>query len=83
MLLVYAICTAMSGNGVYDHWHESYEGASSDGSAWLTGGDDQSRMLRGGSWNDLPQHCRSADRLRYNPDDMYYYLGFRVVCVMP
>jgi len=43
----------MSGN-VYewcqDVWHDSYEGAPTDGSAWLKGGDQARRVLRGGSW---------------------------------
>ena len=35
---------------VEDCWHESYRGAPSDGSAWVTGGDCFKRVLRGGSW---------------------------------
>lgn len=30
-----------------DHWHNNYEGAPADGSAWITGGDPKRRVLRG------------------------------------
>ena len=45
-----------------DHWHEDYRGAPSDGSAWVSGGDQTMRLLRGGSWNADPRYCRSAGR---------------------
>jgi formylglycine-generating enzyme required for sulfatase activity/uncharacterized caspase-like protein len=51
-----------------DHWHENYEGAPSDGSAWLGDNDNYSRLLRGGSWNVIPENCRSAFRNHYSPD---------------
>ena len=63
-----------------DHWHENYEGAPRDGSAWVTGGDSDKRLLRGGSWPFDPWNCRSALRNRLNPGLRYYYFGFRVVC---
>ena len=49
---------------VEDCWHASYRGAPSDGSAWVTGGDCGSRVLRGGSWYFDPGYLRSAVRLR-------------------
>jgi formylglycine-generating enzyme required for sulfatase activity len=65
-----------------DHWHNNYEGAPTDGSAWLSNKKDSNRrLLRGGSWYYSPENCRSAFRHNYNLD--YYYLnniGFRVVC---
>jgi formylglycine-generating enzyme required for sulfatase activity len=63
-----------------DHWHESYEGAPTDGSAWTTGGDDSLRVLRGGSWGDIPRNCRSACRDGYARGSQNFYLGFRLVC---
>jgi formylglycine-generating enzyme required for sulfatase activity len=64
-----------------DHWHENYEDAPIDGSAWITGGESGLRMGRGGSWNALPRCCRSAYRDYYVPDnDRDNNLGFRVVC---
>jgi formylglycine-generating enzyme required for sulfatase activity len=65
-----------------DHWHENYEGAPADGSAWIS--DEQAeRVLRGGTWHDLPRYCRSASRIYHSPDTRDDYIGFRVVCVAP
>jgi formylglycine-generating enzyme required for sulfatase activity len=63
-----------------DHWHKNYQGSPTDGSAWITGGDSNYRLLRGGSWYDDPRLCRSAFRSRYPPDYRYNVIGFRVVC---
>jgi len=61
-----------------DVWHDSYEGAPIDVSAWIEGGDQDRRVLRGGSrgsgWRDL----RSASRYKYLTDGWSYYFGFRV-----
>jgi formylglycine-generating enzyme required for sulfatase activity len=38
----------------------------------------EERVLRGGSWNDLSQHCRSAFRHKYQPDGRDHVVGFRV-----
>jgi formylglycine-generating enzyme required for sulfatase activity len=66
-----------------DHWHDSYEGAPGDGSAWVTGGDSDRRMLRGGSWFINPGYCRCASRCNINPSDRSGDGGFRVVSVPP
>ena len=64
-----------------DYWHESYNGAPTDGSAWVTGGNAERQMLRGGSWISPPKLCRSAYRGgRYEPDYRNSNIGFRVVC---
>jgi formylglycine-generating enzyme required for sulfatase activity len=62
-----------------DHWHENYDGAPTDGSAWLSEDEDASRMYRGGSWGDIPKACRSACRSHYHPDIRVGNIGFRVV----
>jgi formylglycine-generating enzyme required for sulfatase activity len=36
------------------------------------------RVIRGGSWIDLPQICRVASRLYYTPGFRYGYIGFRL-----
>ena len=71
-----------------DHWHASYEGAPTDGSAWVddvrTMNNEQhttSRLLRGGSWNHNPRNCRSAYRYRFLPDLRNSHCGFRVCCL--
>ena len=38
------------------------------------------RVLRGGSWVNLPRYCRSALRYHNRPDVASYGVGFRVVC---
>ena len=63
-----------------DRWHENYQGAPIDGSAWEMGGDASCRTLRGGSWVDGPVDCRSAVRGRFAPVKLDRGLGFRVVC---
>ena len=63
-----------------DHWHDSYDNTFTDGSAWLTDNKDAPRMLRGGSWVNLPRDCRSACRSNYSPGIRNYYVGFRVIC---
>jgi formylglycine-generating enzyme required for sulfatase activity len=64
-----------------DVWHSNYAGAPSDGSAWVTGGDQSYRVVRGGSWDGYPNGTRSAFRNRYHPDNRSYNGGFRVVVV--
>ncbi|MEM9264687.1 MAG: SUMF1/EgtB/PvdO family nonheme iron enzyme [Cyanobacteria bacterium P01_F01_bin.13] len=60
-------------------WHPNYDGAPTDGSAWITG-DDTYRVLRGGSWINDPADCRSARRMNSTPDTRVNYYGFRVAC---
>ncbi|MGB3494241.1 MAG: formylglycine-generating enzyme family protein, partial [Elainellaceae cyanobacterium] len=60
----YGLCD-MHGNAYewcQDHWHENYEHAPTDGSAWSEGGTRNLRVVRGGSWSLHPRHCRSAFR---------------------
>jgi formylglycine-generating enzyme required for sulfatase activity len=61
-----------------DHWHENYQGAPTDGSAWLTNNNFR-LLLRGGSWHSYPASCRCAYRIIYNPE-YHRNIGFRVVC---
>ena len=60
-----------------DTWNGSYRGAPGNGAAW-TSGDCNLRVLRGGSWNGIPQFLRSSSRYRYEPDSRYNNIGFRV-----
>lgn len=63
-----------------DSWHENYEGAPVDGSARKASDDSDLRLMRGGSWFNYPDLCRSAIRYGYARDYMYFNVGFRVVC---
>ena len=66
---------------VADTWHDNYNGAPNDGSIWGDLGDKKAKVLRGGSWIDLPGSLRCAGRGRYVPDVDNYLLGFRAVVV--
>jgi formylglycine-generating enzyme required for sulfatase activity len=61
-----------------DVWHDNYSGAPADGSAWLQGGDESRRVVRGGSWFHDPQDLRSAGRFRSAPDFRGDCFGFRL-----
>ncbi|MDJ0705251.1 MAG: formylglycine-generating enzyme family protein [Leptolyngbyaceae cyanobacterium MO_188.B28] len=76
-----------------DHWHDNYEGAPTDGSAWISPGEgnnrlirwlfsnsNKNRIVRGGAFFDDPDSCRSASRKSFYPNDPYNLLGFRVCC---
>ena len=62
---------------VDDCWNDSYRGAPSDGDAWLNGACSK-RALRGGSWQSIPRHIRSASRGRKDTGSRFSYSGFRV-----
>jgi formylglycine-generating enzyme required for sulfatase activity len=61
-----------------DAWHDTYNGAPTDGSAWLQGGDDSRRVVRGGSWVGLPLYLRAASRIGNASDVRFNFLGFRL-----
>ena len=71
----------MSGNvweWCEDGWHENYENAPTDGTAWNENHSVTNiRVLRGGSWDAYPRNCRSASR--YFLDYRSFAYGFRVV----
>lgn len=69
----------MSGNvieWVQDNYHDSYEKAPSDGSAWL--GKEAHRMSRGGSWYSESRLTRATVRFHYDPRRRLSTVGFRV-----
>ena len=62
---------------VDDCWHDSYQGAPADGSAWTSTSCD-GRVVRGGSWGSIPDYARSAGRLGYGPRNRGEDIGFRL-----
>jgi|AntRauTorckE5430_2_1112549.scaffolds.fasta_scaffold03017_4 formylglycine-generating enzyme required for sulfatase activity len=71
----------MSGNvweWCQDTWHENYNNAPTNGTAWLTGGDNSRRVLRGGSWNSDDSDCRVASRYRVYPTSRNNSISFRL-----
>ena len=71
----------MNGNlmeWVQDAWHQTYEGAPDDGTAWIDESFAETRVLRGGCWLSGPVDLRSARRFGEYfgiRDDL---VGFRV-----
>ncbi|MBE7386280.1 MAG: formylglycine-generating enzyme family protein [Leptolyngbya sp. SIO1E4] len=65
------------------YWYDNYEGAPTDGSAWIEGRDTDLRVVRGGSWFSDLEDCRSAHRHRLALDFADIPLGFRVICSPP
>ncbi|MFM6859418.1 MAG: formylglycine-generating enzyme family protein [Dolichospermum sp.] len=63
-----------------DDWHNNYEGAPTDGSAWISNNTKSDKLLRGGSWFHSPGSCRSAFRFYLAAGFGIYDYGFRVVC---
>jgi formylglycine-generating enzyme required for sulfatase activity len=69
---------------VEDAHHETYRGAPTDGRARMKGGatwvDGKTwlRVLRGGSWSNVPENLRAAFRRRFIPDTRINDVGFRL-----
>ncbi|MDO8263888.1 MAG: formylglycine-generating enzyme family protein [Gallionella sp.] len=64
-----------------DSYHDSYEGAPTGGSARQ--GDGAKRTLRGGSWNNSPQHVRAGVRHSNKPTRRFSIFGFRLARMLP
>ncbi len=60
-----------------DWWHEDYNGAPNDGSAWEIP-NSQHRVYRGGGWNSSARSCRSSFRYLHLPYLSENDLGFRL-----
>lgn len=61
-----------------DCWHDNYQGAPSDGSAWESDCVEKHRVVRGGGWINYPQLARSAYRDWITPVDRNVITGFRL-----
>jgi formylglycine-generating enzyme required for sulfatase activity len=74
----------MSGNVLEwceDDWHDNYENAPEDGSAWVDVPRGSYRVIRGGSWLHIAGRCRVACCHISRPGYRINYLGFRAVFV--
>ena len=75
----------MAGNvaeWVRDCWHENYDGAPADGSAWTTNCDGEGHVLRGGSFENGAFHLRTSARNHDEDDTTIKTIGFRC-CLTP
>jgi formylglycine-generating enzyme required for sulfatase activity len=62
-----------------DRWHQNHEKAPINGRSWNENHSQSgTRVLRGGSCSNILWNCRSAYRIRYNADDCFYDVGFRL-----
>lgn len=69
---------------VEDCYHNSYQNAPTDGSAWLSScRQDGARVQRGGSWYFNTHYARSAFRNFNAADSRSYDVGFRVARTLP
>lgn len=67
---------------VQDCWHNNYQGAPQDGSAWLNSCSEAHRVLRGGAWSSSRDELRSAARDRKTWDHTSPDTGFRIARVI-
>ncbi|MDP8238185.1 MAG: SUMF1/EgtB/PvdO family nonheme iron enzyme [Candidatus Hatepunaea meridiana] len=61
-----------------DCYHDGYNNAPNDGSAWVSPSESY-RVSRGGSWRNYPEYCRSANRNDFHLDTCGSNGGFRLV----
>jgi eukaryotic-like serine/threonine-protein kinase len=61
-----------------DVYNSNYQGAPTDGSAWLSGSNKGIKLVRGGSWLTDGRVCRSADRFGNARADRNDVVGFRL-----
>lgn len=62
-----------------DNWHPNYNKAPINGDAWLDSNNNNSRVMRGGSWSSEAFLCRSSSRQFNNANEAFNNIGFRIV----
>lgn len=67
---------------VEDCWRSSHHGAPKDGSAWTWDEHCYRRVLRGGSWFDVPWALRSSRRDFLDREFRFSTIGFRVASTL-
>jgi hypothetical protein len=61
-----------------DNSHENYQGAPTDGSSWVMGGNPKYKVLRGGSWINDTSNLHSGYRSGFASEGHSFQHGFRV-----
>ncbi len=64
-------------------WHVPLSAGPATDPAFPEQGDDERRIIRGGSWGGCADIARSAYRNHYAPDARHQCIGFRVILVPP
>ncbi|MCC6745877.1 MAG: SUMF1/EgtB/PvdO family nonheme iron enzyme [Acidobacteria bacterium] len=64
-----------------DQWHDTLDGAPSDGSARSNDSNPTVRVIRGGSWNTIAADARSARRFGFLQRGRQNDVGFRIAFV--
>ncbi|MGK7892330.1 MAG: SUMF1/EgtB/PvdO family nonheme iron enzyme [Xenococcus sp. (in: cyanobacteria)] len=67
-----------------DDWHDNYKGAPKNSIAWVSEDDSTEaiyQVMRGSSWFNVPDYCRSAHRIYFKRDDRVDDIGLRVVSI--
>ncbi len=68
---------------VEDCWHPTYEGAPTDGRAWVDDGGCRKRVNRGGGWGNGAGAMRPSNRDADAANNVSDALGFRVALTLP
>jgi formylglycine-generating enzyme required for sulfatase activity len=66
---------------VEDGFHDNYDNAPTDGSAWLS--DEATHVVRGGSWNFDQDFIRVSARSRFDSKIQINSIGFRIAQTIP
>ena len=61
-----------------EDWYAPYKGEDQTNHCQTTKQSDEYRVLRGGSWDDVPDYCRAALRGGFAPGFRHFSYGFRV-----
>jgi formylglycine-generating enzyme required for sulfatase activity len=72
----------MTGNAwqwMQDCWHNGYNGAPTNGGAWLAQGDCTKRVIRGGAFDAIDTRLGIADRRNWDANAQLRSISFRVV----
>jgi formylglycine-generating enzyme required for sulfatase activity len=62
-----------------DHWHQNYDKAPTNGDTWLDSNENNTRVMRGGSWSSEAFLCRSSSRQFHYASKTLNNVGFRIV----
>lgn len=66
------------GEYTQDCWHENYEGAPSDGRAWIENGNCEQRVARSGAWGAMKDEMRTSSRGSFHIYRTSVSYGFRL-----